>query len=138
MKLITKETDYAIRAIMNLARGNSEFASSRDISEQEEIPLHFLRRILQVLIKKRLVESKEGIAGGVRLRSKPQDIHLTDLIKIFQGDIQLAECMFRSKICSSRKTCVLRKRICKIEDMVTREFEDITIADLLNDLGVER
>ena len=138
MKLLTKETDYVIRAVMNLARGNSEFASSRDISEQEDIPLHFLRRILQSLMKKRLIESKEGVSGGVRLMAKPENIHLTDLIKIFQGDIQLSECMFRSKLCSNRKTCVLRKRISGIEDIVTREFDKITIADLLNDPEVER
>ena len=138
MKLLTKETDYAIRAIMSLARGNNDFASSRDISDQEEIPLHFLRRILQALIKENLIESKEGASGGVRLKARPQDLRLADIIKIFQGDIQLSECMFQRKICSNRKTCVLRKRISRIEDMVTKEFESIRIADLIVDQEVEQ
>jgi Rrf2 family protein len=135
MKLLTKETDYAIRAIMNLARNDDGFVSSRDIATAEAIPLHFLRRILQRLIKEELVDSREGAAGGVRLRRRPEKIHLDDIIRLFQGDIQLADCMFRKRICSNRKTCVLRKRIGKIEQMVNDEFAGITIADLLRDLG---
>ena len=137
MKLLTKETDYSIRAIMNLARQEDEFVSSRDVSNQEEIPLQFLRRILQTLIKAGFVESKEGVAGGVRLSAAPGKIKIADLIRLLQGDIQLTECMFRKKICSNRKTCVLRKRIKKIENMVTREFEGLTIKDLLRDLEVQ-
>jgi Rrf2 family protein len=137
MKLLTKETDYAARAVMNLAKQADGFLSSRDISAQENIPLHFLRRILQALIKAGYVESKEGVTGGVRLKAKPGDIKIADLIRLFQGDIELAECMFKKRICSNRKTCVLRKRIKRIESMVTREFEGITVQDLLQDLEVQ-
>jgi Rrf2 family protein len=136
MKLLTKETDYAVRAIMHLARHSNGFVSSRDISNEEEIPLQFLRRILQKLIRSGLVESKEGVAGGVRLKADPGTIKIADLMRLFQGKIQLTECMFRKRICSNRETCVLKKRIQRIEKMVARELEDITIADLLRDLEV--
>jgi len=136
MKLLTKETDYAIRAILNLARHDNGYLSSRELSRQEGIPLQFLRRILQSLIKDGLLESREGANGGVALKADPAAIKVADLIRLFQGNIQLTECMFRKRICSNRKTCVLRKRIKRIEDMVTREFEDLTIEDLLRDLEV--
>jgi Rrf2 family protein len=122
---------------MNLARQGDSFVPSRDISQQEEIPLQFLRRILQALIKSGIVESREGAAGGVRLKTDAGSIKIADLIRLFQGNIQLTECMFRKKICSNRKTCVLRKRIKKIENLVTREFEGMTIEDLLRDLEVQ-
>lgn len=134
MKLLTKETDYAIRATMNLAGQEGRFVSSRTISAQEKIPLHFLRRILQTLIKQDIIESKEGVAGGVRLKAEAGRIRLADLIQMFQGEIQLSECMFRRRICANRGNCVLRKRIGKIEQMVTNEFEQITIGDLLKDM----
>jgi Rrf2 family cysteine metabolism transcriptional repressor len=134
VKLLTKQTDYAVRAVMKLARYDEGFVSSRHIAREEGIPLQFLRSILQKLKQNRLVESREGVGGGVRLKTDPSDIRIADLMRLFQGDIQLTECMFRRKICSNRKTCVLRKRIKRIEDMVTREFEDMTIEDLLRDL----
>jgi Rrf2 family protein len=136
MKLLTKESDYAARALMHLARPGKGFVSSSDIARKEKIPLYFLRRILRTLIKHDLVESREGVSGGVRLKAKPSGIRIADLIRIFQGEIRISECMFRRRICSNRRTCVLRKRIGRIEEMVTREFENITIAGLLNDLGV--
>jgi Rrf2 family cysteine metabolism transcriptional repressor len=137
MKLLTKETDYAVRAVMNLAKRHDGLVSSREIAAQEEIPLQFLRRILQTLIRGGVVESREGASGGVRLKVGPAGIKVADLIRLFQGDIQLTECMFRKKICSNRKMCVLRRRIKRIEDMVAREFETMTIEDLLRDLEVQ-
>jgi Rrf2 family protein len=137
MKLLTKETDYAIRAIMHLARHEDGFASSRAISREEGIPLQFLRRILQKLIRSRQVASKEGVNGGFRLRADPKRIRIADIIRLFQGDIRLTECMFRKRLCANRRSCVLRKRIGKIERMVTQEFESLTIADLLRDLEAQ-
>ena len=134
MKLLTKESDYAIRAVMNLARHGNGFVSSRQIAQEEQIPLQFLRRILVTLTKHGIVESKEGIAGGARLRVSPDTVRLADLIRIFQGRIQLSECMFRKRLCANRRTCVLRKRIANIERLVATEFEKITIGDLIKDL----
>ena len=136
MKLITKETDYAIRAVMRLAVTGSDYLSSRDLADNEEIPLHFLRRILQTLIKAGLVESKEGVSGGVRLKASPERIHLSDVMRVFQGDIRLSECVFRKRICSNRDKCVIRRRIREVEDMVAEQFGSITIADLLQDQEV--
>jgi Rrf2 family protein len=136
MKLITKETDYALRAVLNLARVDG-YMSSRKISEKEGIPLHFLRRILQSLIKAGVIESREGAAGGVRLKAKPETIHLTDIIQIFQGRIQFSECIFRKKICTNHATCVIRKRIESIESKVADELGKTTIADLLQDQEVK-
>jgi Rrf2 family protein len=136
MKLLTKETDYAVRAIMHLAKRRDGFVSSRQIATAEKIPLQFLRRILQTLIREGVIESKEGISGGVRLKSRPKDIQLVDVIKVFQGNIQLADCMFQRRICSNSGKCVLRKRIQEIEELLIGQFENITIASLLKDMEV--
>lgn len=134
MKLLTKDTDYAVRAIVYLARNSEGYRSSREIADSEGIPLQFLRRILQTLTKAGLVTSREGVTGGVKLNAKPRDIRVSDVIKIFQGDIELSDCMFRKRLCSQRSTCVLRSRIQSIEKIVNREFEKVTIATLLSDL----
>lgn len=132
MKLITKNTDYALRALIFLAGKEDEFIPSRLISKEEKIPLQFLRGILRRLIQNGMVIAKEGIEGGVKLRVKPENIHFGEVIKIFQGNIQLASCMFRKKICHKRASCVLRKRIQEIQSKLTREFDQISIKGLLN------
>lgn len=133
MKLITKETDYAIRAVANLARKPSAFVSSAEISTEEGIPLQFLRRILQRLLKAGLIVSREGVAGGVCLRARPKKIRLLDLMNVFQGDVALSECMFRKRICANRGTCVLRRHIREIERSLTAQFARVSVADLLRE-----
>lgn len=132
---MTKDTDYAVRAVMHLARRPEGYRSSREIARTEGIPLQFLRRILQKLARAGLVVSREGAGGGVRLKARPRDIRLTDIIRIFQGEIELSQCMFRKRLCAHRSTCVLRARIKAIEDVVNREFEKVTIAALVRDMG---
>jgi len=134
MKLLTKNTDYAIRALLVLASKKGEFVSAREISKIQNMPYQYIRRILHVLILNKLTLAKEGISGGVMLNVSPGKIKLVDIIKLFQGSVQLSECMFRKKMCANRTTCVLRKKIINIERMVAKEFENITIKSLLNDL----
>jgi Rrf2 family cysteine metabolism transcriptional repressor len=133
MRLLTKETDYAIRAVVNLAARPGTFVSSAEIASEERIPLRFLRRILQNLLKAGLLVSREGAAGGVRLTRPPEKIRVLDIMSIFQGPVELSECMFRRQICANRRTCVLRTRIKAMEKALEAQFAGISVADLLRD-----
>lgn len=131
MKLITKNTDYALRALSFLAGKDDKFISSRIISQQEKIPLQFLRRILRKLNEADIIIAREGIDGGVKLKARPEDIYFSEVMRIFQGNIQLADCMFRKRICYKRSACVLRKKIRQIEERLAGEFNKITIESLM-------
>lgn len=132
MKLLTKDTDYAIRALLVLALNKDRFVSVRTISKEQGIPYPFLRRLMQKLIQNGLVEAKEGVAGGVRIVKLPQNISMLQLMRIFQGEMTLSDCMFRKKICSNRRKCVLRAEIQRIEQGLSREFEILTLQKLLD------
>jgi len=134
MKLLTKKTDYAIRAIMHLAFNTDKFVSSKKISESELIPLQFLRGILQTLTKENIIESQEGISGGVKLKKDPHKLKLTKVIEIFQGKVKLSECILRKKVCPNRAKCVLRKLIVNIENKVVKELKVVTIGSLIDDI----
>ena len=134
MKLLTKESDYAIRALLVLARNPEKTISSKSIAEAEKIPLQFLRRILQTLTKAGLITTREGVNGGVRLAVVPGDVPLSLIITLFQGEIQFTECLFRKQVCHNRANCVLRHRIMKIENNVANEFKAVSIGTLIKDL----
>jgi len=137
LKLLTKQSDYAIRALIELARTQEDYLSSREISRKQNIPYQFLRRILGDLIKSGMVESREGAGGGMKLAGDPHGIKITEVLEIFQGGIELSDCMFRKKICENRKTCVLRKEIKRIEQVVIDEFSRITIGSLTDKIETE-
>ncbi len=131
MKLINKDTDYAVRALMELASGGDSYLSVKHISDKQNIPYQFLRRVIAPLIKKGIVKSKEGSEGGLRLAVNPGKIKVIDLIQTYHKDFKMSECMFRGKPCCNRRGCVLRKEVIRIEEYVTGEFEKMTIKTLL-------
>jgi Rrf2 family protein len=131
MKVLTKHTDYAIRALIVLAENRSDCVSAREISEIQSIPYQFLRCILQKLVREGLVESKAGAGGGVKLAVHPSRIKVAEVIRIFQGEIELLACMFRDTICANRRTCILRRETKRIERMVEKEFAKLTIQKLV-------
>lgn len=130
MNLLTKNTDYAIRALLELMTDSGKYLSAREISQRQKIPYQFLRGIMQELLKHGYISSKEGVNGGFKLSEDPKNIKINDIVKIFQGDLQLIDCMFRKKICHNRTTCVLRKELKRIEKIIYSEFDNISIYSL--------
>ncbi|HOW43522.1 MAG TPA: Rrf2 family transcriptional regulator [Candidatus Omnitrophota bacterium] len=130
MKLLTRDTDYAVRALLAMAARKSMVAVS-DLVIELKIPRPFLRRILQRLTKADVLGSLKGKGGGFVLKREPAKISLVDLMAIFQGPVQLSECLFKKKICPNRKTCPLRSEISEIEDFALTKLRSITIAKLL-------
>ena len=134
MKLITKQSDYAIRALLVLARHRGSFLSSAAIARDERIPLRFLRLILRSLAKEGMVAVKEGSAGGFALARPAAKLRLFDVVTLFQGPPSFTECLFRRKVCANRSLCPLRHRLAEIEHLVASEFGRITIGTLVADL----
>ena len=131
MKLITRETDYAARALIHMAEYKRKVVSVTELVNSLKIPRPFLRKILQVLNSKGLLHSYKGKGGGFILAKPANKIFLVDLIRIFQGPIKLNECMMKKRICSNRDSCILRSKIGEVENQVISRVKNITIASLL-------
>lgn len=133
MKLITRDTDYAIRAICFIAKDSNKLSSTVELVKGLDIPRPFLRKLLQTLSKKGILKSYRGSRGGFILSKNPSRIFLTDIIKIFQGPLVLNECLLKKLQCPNVKKCVLRQKINKIEKYVLRELKSITVDCLLKE-----
>ena len=131
MKFITRETDYAIRALLFIAKSKNEIISASWLNKSLKIPRPFLRKILQVLQKNRVLKSIKGNDGGFILNKSIGKIFLIDLVKIFQKDVDLIQCIFRKKACINIKNCPLRVELKKIEDFAVKRLKAVTIGSLL-------
>ena len=131
MKLITRNTDYAIRALCCIGEKKQEVISADQLVKFLEMPRPFLRKILQTLNKEGLLNSSKGKGGGFTLAISLEKISLIDVMKIFQGPIKLNECTFKKKVCPNIKDCPLKKKIDKIEKEVIFKLRAITIESLL-------
>ena len=132
MKLITRNTDYAIRALCYLARQEQKSVPVSEMVAALKIPRPFLRKLLQTLSTEGILNSFKGQAGGFALAKNPAEIRLTDLIRIFQGTVELNECIFKKKLCPNRSTCKLKREIDAIEKDVFKRLSVVSIGSLLN------
>jgi len=130
MKLITRNTDYALRAIIYIGKSGKETVSVPELVTALKIPKPFLRKILQILNTKGMLRSSKGKGGGFALARRPETISLIDVLNIFQGPFRLNECIFKKLGCPNRTTCLVKKRIDMIEDGVLRELKSITLKEL--------
>ena len=71
--IYSRSAEYAIRAFVHLAQvQEGKYAMVKNIAEQEDIPAHFLAKILQQLARKGLLRSSKGPTGGFALRVEPE------------------------------------------------------------------
>jgi Rrf2 family protein len=131
MKLITRDTDYALRALCAIAEYKEKKVSVSELNYRLKIPRAFLRKILQHLQKKGVLDSSRGSGGGFLLVKPIDKIFLVDLIEIFQGPLQLNECFFKKMACPNTRSCTLKKKVDRIEKYVINQLKSINLASLL-------
>lgn len=91
---ITRQADYAVRAILYLAQlGPNQKAATSQIAEHQEIPLSFLAKIVAQLSVAGLLQTMRGARGGVMLARPPEEITLLDVVEAIDGPIMLNECV---------------------------------------------
>ncbi|OGS45830.1 MAG: hypothetical protein A2539_05525 [Elusimicrobia bacterium RIFOXYD2_FULL_34_15] len=138
MKLINKDTDCAVRAILYIEKNSNRLVSTSLLNSEFNISRHYLRKILHILQIKRILKSVKGVKGGFLLVRPADKISLIDLVRIFQGEVNLNKCFFKKKICANIKTCPLRKEVKNIERYVVNRLKAVTIAQLSKKSGEKR
>jgi Rrf2 family protein len=78
----------ALQAITMLARHYDGGAMKvRDIAQEEGLPAKFLELILIELNHVRILDSERGTRGGYKVRRRPADIRLSDIIRLMDGPL---------------------------------------------------
>lgn len=107
---ITRQADYALRAVMFLSglNGNQK-ASTSFIAEKQQIPPSFLAKIVSQLSIAGLIQTSRGARGGVSLAKPPEEISVLDVIEAIDGPVMLNQCAIDPASCPFGDTCPLQK-----------------------------
>jgi Rrf2 family protein len=131
---ITRQADYALRAMLYLAREypkKDERAATSKIAEEQEIPASFLAKIISQLSIAGLIQTSRGAKGGVRLARKPEDISLLDVVEAIDGPISLNECVDDPSVCSFGDNCPIHDVWCEAKAQLVRKLRDATFDKLI-------
>ncbi len=140
MLRINRQTDYAVRVVLALAkRGEGARLSTSEIQQEMLIPKSFMSRIVAQLAREGLINTFPGRDGGLMLPRPASQITLKDVVEIFEGPILLSECMQAKgeDDCPFRSNCPVRPKWGRVQVAMMREMASITFEDLVKEsLGI--
>jgi Rrf2 family iron-sulfur cluster assembly transcriptional regulator len=137
--IYSRSAEYAIRAFVHLAQvPDGKFAMVKNIAEQEDIPAHFLAKILQQLARKGLLRSSKGPTGGFALREKAGDISLLRIVQDLDGLAPYEQCASGLSECSDDMPCPMHDSWIALRGRIIDYLERNTIADLVKALEIKK
>lgn len=134
--MLSKKTKYGIKALTFLTRQEeSTPVRIATISESENISLKFLESILLTLRKNGFLGSKKGQKGGYYLLRQPEDIKMTEIMRVLEGPIALVPCVSlnfyeRCDDCPNEEECAVHSLMKQIRDNSLEIFRNTSLADL--------
>jgi len=119
---ITRQADYAVRAVLYLAKiGEDRRAATSQIAQEQQIPPSFLAKIVSQLSVAGLLQTSRGARGGVSLARSPEDISVLEVVEAIDGPILLNECVANQGSCTFGDTCSMRPLWCDTQaELVNR------------------
>ena len=131
MKLSTKSR-YGTRILIELAKHEKEEPLQvSKISEYQKIPLKYLEQLIRVLRMAGFVKSVRGPKGGHKIAVDPSKINLGQIVRLFEEQTDLVECVSSPEKCEMSSDCLVRCAWQEATSALYDKLNTITIADLL-------
>ena len=102
----------------------------KNIAEQEQIPAHFLAKILQQLARKGLLRSSKGPTGGFAMRVDPAEVRLLDIVEALDGLAPFQQCASGLAECNDDMPCSMHDSWVALRSRIMDYLGKNTIADL--------
>jgi Rrf2 family protein len=135
MLKLSKKIEYSILALKYIAENSEEEClSTKVISRNAAIPYDLTAKILQQLVKSRIIKSTQGTRGGYSLNISPDRINLGQIASAVEEDVQLTNCMFENSShedCSRIDDCCIKNPLSKVQNQINEIFNKTFLNELV-------
>ncbi len=129
--IYTKTGEYAIRAILHLARQEKDIlVMSGQVAEKEDIPAHYLAKILQRMAKFGYVDSFKGRGGGFKITKLAMTSSILDIVERIEGPVITLKCVTGLKECSDEHPCPLHDEWSELRDKIQHLITSKSVGQL--------
>ena len=134
--MFSKSCEYALQSIIFIAlhSRNGNAIGLKQISDFQEIPIHFLSKILQQLVKNRVLKSSKGPHGGFALDVSPKKIRLIQIVEIIDGLDIFDACGIGLKKCSDHSPCPIHFDYKIVKRKIKHLLSEKTLYELCADV----
>lgn len=128
--MISKTVEYALRAVVVLAREPQRACSAEQIVEATRVPRRYAHKVLQALVRAGLVRSQSGPGGGYALVRPPADLSILDVVNSVEPIARIRYCPLGIK--NHKELCPLHKELDEACAATERAFARVSIAQLIS------
>jgi len=133
MKLSTRSR-YGTRILVDLARHNDQGPIQiGEISKRQDISVKYLEQLIRPLKQASMVTSVRGPKGGHMLAKEPEDITLGQIVRLFEGQTELVECISNPEQCNMSDDCQVRLAWKEATRVLYEKLDSTTISDLIQE-----
>lgn len=127
--MITKTSEYALRAVALLGDSSNGTLAADAISEKTKVPRRYLHRVLQDLAAAGIVRSRPGPGGGYELARDAESLTILDVVNAVSPLERIRTCPLG--LPSHHKLCPLHAELDKACAATEAAFSNVTIKQLL-------
>ncbi|MDC6390738.1 Rrf2 family transcriptional regulator [Maribacter sp. PR1] len=142
--MLSKKTKYGLKALAYLGyQKDRKPVQISEIAEHENISQKFLESILLSLRKSGFLSSKKGKGGGYYLLKEPNEIYMTDVMRVLEGPIAMVPCVSLNfyescEDCPDEKSCSVHKLMLQVRDSALEVYRNNTLQDILCDKELKK
>ncbi len=130
--MLSKTALHAVRAMIALAQlPEGAYAGAGRIAQEIGAPQNYLGKLLKTLAEEGLLESQKGLGGGFRLRRRPRDISLLDVVEPIEHVSRWSGCILGRPECSESDPCAIHNRWKAVRNAYVHMLERTTLAELV-------
>lgn len=133
--LITREADYAIRALRALSDGG-KWTLAR-ICEKEFVPHQFGYKIMKKLALAGYVVIKRGKDGGYVMADSVKDRTLLDLMNVMESSASVSPCVDPEYVCEVHKGqeqfCTVHNKLSELQACLDKALSSVNLLELFAD-----
>lgn len=136
--MFSKACEYGIRAsvFITIKSRQGVRVSLNEIALGTDSPVSFTAKILQILVKSKIIDSLKGPTGGFEIKnSKAGEIKLNQVVYAIDGDSIYKSCGLGFKNCNEIKPCPLHYKFKTIREDLKLMLEETSLLDLSNDIN---
>jgi len=127
---LSRRGDYAVRAMVALARLNSGQLTGAALARMTGIPPAFVAQVMGGLVRAGLVAAQRGRRGGYRLAQAPESVSLRTVVESVEGDIRRQACVLRGGPCARDGTCDVHDAFFRAQEALFESLDGVSLRDV--------
>lgn len=130
MLRITRLTDYGFILLAKMCEDESSLQNAKDMSEELDIPLPTVSKVLKLLVQGNLLESQQGSQGGYHLSKPAKEISAAEIIEVLEGPVSMTACCVTD---GCDRNCAVSNSWQKVNAVIVNELKSVSLVDMVAD-----